>query len=90
MKGHLKKALAWHTEITKAQKHMPVIVGEWSVALPAATKDIVNFDDAFRQYGQAQIEAFSKAVGWFYWTYKTENIKGWNFKRLVEEGILEL
>lgn len=68
------------------------IIGEWSLGL-----DHTNFtrlDDfnkilGLRAFGATQLMAFEKADGWVFWNYTIEDkTSGWNFKSLVERGIL--
>lgn len=89
---HLDKTKEdWSSLIDEVQNMRPMIVGEWSLALPErAVAGLGKEDrfDAFRLYGQAQLEVFDKAAGWFYWTYKTENQNAWNFRHCAETGLL--
>lgn len=68
-------------KIRRMTRHHPLIVGEWSLALPAASTDA---------YGSAQLRAFDPAVAWFYWTYKTTYGGPWDFRSRVEQGALTI
>ena len=78
-------------------------VGEWSLALDKEfesrwaqsvighkMKEMDNFqkDIAYRAYGAAQLTAFEKYLGWFYWSYKHETSPHWSFKECVQRGWL--
>lgn len=41
-----------------------------------------------RSYIQAQMVGFEKAAGWIFWTWRTESSPEWDFKALVEGGII--
>ncbi len=92
LQGHLSKAKAeWRQQIDKVSRQTPVIVGEWSLGLdPSTLKNMEQKDRnaALREYANAQLMAFANAEGWFFWTYKTENEGGWNFRHCVETGLL--
>lgn len=65
----------------------PIIIGEWSAVLPSQVKP--------RQHAAAFIAAqqavFAQtALASFFWSYKTEAADLWNFRHLVETGILTL
>ena len=69
-----------------------VIIGEWSLGLDH--KNFRQLDDfnkmlGLRAFGAAQLMAFEKTNGWVFWNYKIEDLSsGWNFRSLVERGIL--
>jgi hypothetical protein len=47
--------------------------GEWALALHTSTWEGYDDEkkmDGFRQYALAQMEAYSRGIGWFFWTYK--------------------
>lgn len=61
----------------------PLIVGEWSamVQRKAPKAEIDN-------YTKAQRAEFDSTLAHFYWTYKTEDPGRWNFRDLVDRGII--
>lgn len=78
-------------------------VGEWSLGLdPRAfscfTDGILNYPAdttgefresvAYRAYGAAQLAAFEKYLGWFFWSYRTERDPTWSFRECVARGWL--
>ncbi|MDB5185582.1 MAG: hypothetical protein JWL85_105 [Candidatus Saccharibacteria bacterium] len=89
---HLAKARSeWSTLIATVQKTHPMIVGEWSLGLDNSTftgMDISEQNKALQAYANAQVETFTGASGWFFWTYKTENMVGWNYRECVRLGYL--
>eukprot|EP00854_Cymbomonas_tetramitiformis_P001353 gene1353-1954_t len=69
-------------------RHRIVVAGEWALALHTSTWDGV--DDATKkrmqtEYATAQMGAFEKGGGWFFWTYK---IPEWSAVEAVELGML--
>lgn len=81
--GHVHKVRVEWAQLI-ARQDIPVIVGEWSLGLDETDTW------AIKQYGQAQLQTFSKAAGWFYWTYKTEAADNWNFRHCLESGLLNI
>jgi len=78
-------------------------VGEWSLGLHPkmfslwsegrldyAQPDMDDFQRhvAFRAYAAAQLACFEKYSGWFFWSYKTEDVLHWSFRDCVEQGWL--
>lgn len=82
---------------------MPTICGEWSLGLDLKVvslwapgpynhalehMDTFQQDTANRAYGAAQLMAFEKYRGWFFWNYKTETTPAWCFRDCVQRGWL--
>ena len=77
-----------------ASWQQPVIVGEWSIVLKGDKLRHLNQAEARRlmsEFGQAQLEVYERySIGWFYWSYKTEQPDIWNMRSLVEDGTLSI
>jgi glucan 1,3-beta-glucosidase len=82
---------------------LPAIAGEWSLGLdpngfllpsqrpaghPLAGLDAFQEDVAYRGYAAAQLLAFERYLGWFFWSYRTETTPAWCFRECVERGWL--
>jgi glucan 1,3-beta-glucosidase len=76
-------------------------VGEWSLGLdlkvvslwaPGPYNHALEKLDSFqanvalRAYASAQLITYEKYLGWFFWSYKTENTPAWCFRDCVENG----
>jgi glucan 1,3-beta-glucosidase len=89
---HLTKARKeWGEVIQSVQTALPVIVGEWSLGLDTKTfrgMDDFERDKALQAYGRAQLDSFDQSAGWFFWSYKTENMAGWSYREAVARGWL--
>ncbi len=89
---HIDVALSeWSSDLAEAQYTAPIIVGEWSAVLPmAATNGLTapQKDRARQAYGAAQQLVFETTAGGFYWTYKTESDDTWDFRSMVDRGLL--
>ncbi len=75
-----------------SRKH-PVVVGEWSAGLGAKALSSDGPDARRAQqaaFVAAQLEGYRESVAWFFWSYKGEREDGWNFRHLVESGVLQL
>jgi glucan 1,3-beta-glucosidase len=92
--GHLEKTKnEWVRTIKDLQEAHPVIVGEWSMALPPKAFHSLNneeIEQAISSYGSAQLATFSQSRAWFYWTYKTEQQSPWNARCMIEKGLLNI
>jgi glucan 1,3-beta-glucosidase len=68
---------------------VPIVVGEWS--LGAKSIDYEQGRHAFEQaYANAQLNVFYQITGWIFWSYKIEEPNsGWNFRSLVQRGIIQ-
>jgi glucan 1,3-beta-glucosidase len=92
--GHLRKArVAWASEADAIARDLalPAIVGEWSLGLAPPTfsrMDAREQDAAYRAYGAAQLEAFERYAGWFFWSHRTESEPAWCLRECVERGWL--
>ncbi|EEP76294.1 hypothetical protein UREG_01143 [Uncinocarpus reesii 1704] len=57
-----------------------------------ANADPSNYSDEYKKflqtYAEAQMSAFEKGWGWFYWTWETESAVQWSWRRGLEAGIL--
>jgi glucan 1,3-beta-glucosidase len=89
---HLAKARRRARLIARLQRHQPVLVGEWSAALdPAALVGRPESPvELAAGYVDAQLEGYTDALGWCYWSYKTNTRDDWNFRHQVESGIIRL
>lgn len=82
---------------------VPAIAGEWSLGLDLRVVslwapgpyhhaleplDSFQHDVALRAYGAAQLLAFERYRGWFFWSYRTEITPAWCFRECVERGWL--
>jgi glucan 1,3-beta-glucosidase len=88
MRQQLEVAAGGHRK-SLAEATLPVVVGEWSCALPPeSTQGMSPFEarTAVRAYGATQLMAFEAVKGWIFWTYKLESMGGWNFRDCVKQG----
>lgn len=69
--------------------HHPIIVGEWSAALDPGS--LAGLDESQRQaayhrHCRAQLAVYDQLDGWFYWSYKTEDMPQWSFRHCYQQG----
>jgi glucan 1,3-beta-glucosidase len=82
---------------------VPAIAGEWSLGLDLKvvslwadgpydhalqSLDPFQEDVALRAYAAAQLLAFERYRGWFFWSYRTETTPAWCFRDCVARGWL--
>lgn len=80
---HLYKATYdWAELLDDVQQYMPVLVGEWSAALPHTMPHSGNTDEIARRYYHAQYQTFQDG-SWAncYWTYKAPGAGIWDYSR---------
>jgi glucan 1,3-beta-glucosidase len=88
LQGHIDKTLnEWGTLIEKMRQSNPVIIGEWSGEMQYEPEKYIDDHEASREYVKAQLQAFQKSNGWFFWTYKTEDRKYWSLRDCVPDVI---
>lgn len=93
LKSYFRKVTRRKSLIDRLQKKQPIIIGEWSVVLSGEIlKGLTKNEEqeAFKKHAKLQQEAYAGAAGWFYWSYKTEGRGIWNFRSLVEDGVITL
>lgn len=84
--GHLKMA----RRHKKIMRRVPVVVGEWSLALPpqaCSDDDRFEEDQGMRAFASAQVDAYSQAShGWFFWNWRDSPKQhvGWDLRRTLE------
>ena len=85
--AHTRKAI-----LQQIEQYVPVVVGEWSLGLRMNGKMKQNDnDDNLAKYATAQLEAMSECTGHIFWSYKVlDDYSGWNFRKLVDRGIIRL
>jgi glucan 1,3-beta-glucosidase len=101
--GHLMKTIyEYKEEADKINYDLRLwtIIGEWSLGADIHEHDIkfqeesnINskkflIDMNHRIYGDAQLYTYEHFLGWYFWTYKTENNPAWSFRHCVENGWL--
>ena len=91
IESHIAKARRRGRLIRWLSRRQPVVVGEWSGGLPDRAfrgHPAEERADLTRAYLDAQLEGYADALAWCFWSYQTENRDDWNFRHLVESGLL--
>ncbi|KAJ2030793.1 hypothetical protein IWW57_001011, partial [Coemansia sp. S610] len=42
----------------------------------------------YRQFAEAQMDAYEAGSGWFFWNFKTEEADDWNYIKLAQNGLI--
>ncbi|KAJ1931871.1 hypothetical protein FBU59_006565, partial [Linderina macrospora] len=42
----------------------------------------------FRQFAEAQMDAYEAGSGWAFWNFKTEEADDWNYIKLAQNGLV--
>lgn len=91
---HIQEALQRGDElITELSQFVRVITGEWSLGLsPKVFEEHDEFNKrlGLHLYALAQLHAYEKGYGWYFWSYRLviDQPSGWHFRELVETGIM--
>lgn len=79
-----------YENLSKDQK---VIIGEWSLVMSENILETRKNEalELMIKNGKIQKRIYEQTTaGWFYWSYKTESRGIWNFRSLVEDGLLQV
>jgi len=84
---HIDQAHRWREAIDRFQANgHPVLVGEWSLA--------TGVHPGGQAWADAQMDAFSAGIGWFFWSYKKEGLypgdnggDTWSLRGALESGV---
>lgn len=74
------------------QLWQPILIGEWSTVMPQRFFDAVPLSqhmEILRKNASMQQNIYRKAAGSIYWNYKAEGDGMWNFRSLVEHGVID-
>jgi len=80
-------------KMDKLQKYHPTIVGEWSLAFGSkriGKKSEKEQAAIAKVYAKEQLQAYSSAAAWYFWSYKTETQRYWSFRYCVENDLLTI
>ena len=84
--------LTYRIKLYWLQHRQPVIIGEWSSVLPQALFDRApqaRHNALLRSIVEMQQSVYSRAVASMYWNYKAEGRGMWNYRALVDDGVIE-
>lgn len=76
----IRKTAQRSRRIKQLSRRQPIIIGEWSGALPTPVND-----EQTLTYISAQNQAYQFALAHFYWTYKAEIGGPWNLRAMIEK-----
>lgn len=91
--GHLAAARFVGMQIALAQRHHPVLVGEWSLA--NNIKGLENRTTAeqlraYGKYGLAQMSAFERGMGACFWSLRNGRRARWSLESALKKNWLDL
>ncbi|KAL5392764.1 hypothetical protein DPSP01_000464 [Paraphaeosphaeria sporulosa] len=75
----------------------PIVVGEWSLAVADNNEQTPEWEpqgnkDWYKQWWGAQVQAYEKGLGWFFWSWKVQlgDDYRWGYRNAVEAGVIPL
>ena len=94
LQGHVALARAIGIQISLAQRHHPILVGEWSLSQNLRALRQINDDDErtriYQTYAAAQLAAFEQGSGSCFWSLRNGRYDGWSFEASLQNGWLDL
>ncbi|KAJ2345908.1 hypothetical protein IWW50_003195 [Coemansia erecta] len=79
LESHLKLVCQNGRDLKSNSTVFPILVGEWSLALPQAALS-GRENEARRRFAEAQLDAYELGgAGWVFWCFKTEASPEWSF-----------
>ncbi|KAJ2237310.1 hypothetical protein IWW45_001064 [Coemansia sp. RSA 485] len=79
LENHLRLVCQNGRDLKTNSTHFPIIVGEWSLALPQPALQ-GRENEARRRFAEAQLDAYELGgAGWIFWCFKTEVSPEWSF-----------
>ncbi|KAJ2723233.1 hypothetical protein H4R23_004382, partial [Coemansia sp. Cherry 401B] len=79
LENHLRLVCQNGRDLKSNSTFFPIIVGEWSLALPQAAL-AGRENEARRRFAEAQLDAYELGgAGWVFWCFKTESSPEWSF-----------
>ena len=91
--GHVMAARAMGLRIAMAQRHHPVLVGEWSLGNNIeglSNRTTEEQRKAYVAYARAQMGAFDLGMGSCFWSLRNGRRDRWSIEAAVEKGWIDL
>lgn len=93
LRGHLAVARSVGARIALAQRHHPVLVGEWSLTHNfRGLRNLPKHEQAqlYRTYAAAQLAAFERGMGSCFWSLRNGRYDDWSLEASLRNGWLSL
>ncbi|KAJ1894205.1 hypothetical protein LPJ81_005207, partial [Coemansia sp. IMI 209127] len=88
LESHLRMVCDNGRDLKSNSTFFPIIVGEWSLALPQAALNGKE-NEARRRFAEAQLDAYDQGgAGWIFWCFKTESSPEWSFLESIDRSWL--
>ncbi|KAJ2878739.1 hypothetical protein FB639_003290 [Coemansia asiatica] len=86
LENHLRLVCQNGRDLKTNSTHFPIIVGEWSLALPQPALQ-GRENEARRRFAEAQLDAYELGgAGWIFWCFKTEVSPEWSFLEALDRS----
>ncbi|OQV17607.1 putative glucan 1,3-beta-glucosidase A [Hypsibius exemplaris] len=82
-------------DVAKSSRVLPFVVGEWSLGFncadckaknPQCDCEAPGGTEWDRKWAELQMDVFEQGLGWFYWSWKSENNDVWNYQWAANNG----
>ena len=93
LRAHVALAHAMGARIAMAQRHHPILVGEWS--LTNNIKGLANREpqvrsEAYRSFARAQFRAWERGGGSCFWSLRNGRYGSWSLETAIAKGWVDL
>ncbi|KAJ1722490.1 hypothetical protein LPJ53_003088 [Coemansia erecta] len=86
LEEHLRLVCQNGRDLKTNSTYFPIIVGEWSLALPQVALQ-GRENEARRRFAEAQLDAYELGgAGWIFWCFKTEVSPEWSFLEALDRS----
>ncbi|KAJ2387049.1 hypothetical protein GGI05_004198 [Coemansia sp. RSA 2603] len=86
LEEHLRLVCRNGRDLKTNSTYFPIIVGEWSLALPQVALQ-GRENEARRRFAEAQLDAYELGgAGWIFWCFKTEVSPEWSFLEALDRS----
>ena len=92
-RGHLALARGTGLRIARAQRHHPILVGEWSLTQHVHNSRALDADKLavmYRRYAAAQLAAFERGMGSCFWSLRNGTYEDWSLEACLRNGWMSL
>ncbi|KAJ2162511.1 hypothetical protein GGF46_000642 [Coemansia sp. RSA 552] len=88
LENHLRLVCQNGRDLRSNSTFFPILVGEWSLALPQAALN-GRENESRRRFAEAQLDAYEQGgAGWVFWCFKTEASPEWSFLDALDRSWL--
>lgn len=92
LRAHIALTRVTGARIARAQRHHPILVGEWSLSQHIRGLDDAGEDERcaiYRRYATEQLAAFDRGAGNCFWSLRNGTFDDWSFEASLQNNWLD-